>query len=425
MRLVPILNATLVSAVLYVLVFEREALLAFAGYASQPQSSTTDAAPPEIFAKGPVGSQSAPAQVVGAVSVQVHQSMARDVASGVLTRGQTEATRRVEARSETAGRVISDPKRRGAVIAAGDVLCELDAGPRAAQLAEAQAKLAEAQLSATASAALQKGGYRSETAALSATAALQGAQAAVAATQKELDRLIITAPFNGVLEEDTAELGAYLAAGGLCARVIALDPIKLVGFLPETEVDKVTLAAQVGAELATGQRILGQVTYLSRSADATTRTFRVEAEVPNAEFTIREGQTVEMMIATAGARAHLLPGSALTLNDAGVLGVRLAVGDAARFMPVTLLRDTPDGVLVTGLPDRADVIVRGQEYVTEGTPLIVTVDTDAPVSSNPAPSNPMPSAPEGATPAEAEALGENAGAAPEMPLRNAPQGTAQ
>jgi multidrug efflux system membrane fusion protein len=121
-----------------------------------------------------------------------------------------------------------------------------------------------------------------------------------------------------------------------------------------------------------------------------------------------------MMIATAGARAHLLPGSALTLNDAGVLGLRLAMGDEARFMPVELLRDTPDGVLVTGLPDRADVIVRGQEYVTEGTPLIVSLDTDADTD-----------APMAVDPAAAETLGDAASEASNTAPQNVPQGAAQ
>ncbi len=44
----------------------------------------------------------------------------------------------------------------------------------------------------------------------------------------------------------------------------------------------------------------------------------------------------------------------------------MAEGDFARFMPVRLLRDTPDGVWVGGLPNEVDVIVVGQEYVIDG-----------------------------------------------------------
>ena len=78
---------------------------------------------------------------------------------------------------------------------------------------------------------------------------------------------------------------------------------------------------------AGGAQVVGKVTFLSRSADPTTRTFRVEIEVPNKELKIRDGQTAEILIGAAGAQAHLVPGSALTLNNDGALGLR-AVDDA-------------------------------------------------------------------------------------------------
>ncbi|WP_415184336.1 efflux RND transporter periplasmic adaptor subunit [Phaeovulum sp.] len=359
MRLVPVLNAVLVFAVLYALVFERDRLMAFAGKETQEPALTA-----------------APAGGADAVLVQVRRSVAKPVDQGVLTRGQTEATRRVEVRAETTGRVITDPLRRGAQVIAGQTLCRLDPGTRAAMLSEAEARLTEARLSATAAARLQEGGYRSQTAAASATAALQAAKAGVQAAQKDIDRLTITAPFAGILESDAAEIGSFLVAGGLCATVIALDPIKLVGFVPETEIDRITPAALVGARLATGREITGRVTFISRVADPATRTFRVEAELPNPALSIREGQTVEMIIQSEGTTGHLLPASALTLDDSGTLGLRLAVDGRARFVPVTLLRDTPLGVWLSGLPDTVDVIVVGQEYVTEGTPLTISYTAD-------------------------------------------------
>jgi multidrug efflux system membrane fusion protein len=49
------------------------------------------------------------------------------------------------------------------------------------------------------------------------------------------------------------------------------------------------------------------------------------------------------------------------------LGLRV-LGDAntVRFVPVTLIRDTAQGVWVAGLPREASVIVVGQEFVTDG-----------------------------------------------------------
>lgn len=189
----------------------------------------------------------------------------------------------------------------------------------------------------------------------------------MATAETEIDRLEITAPFAGLLESDTAELGSLMQPGGLCATVIQLDPIKLVGFVPETEVDRVEVGALAGARLVSGREVQGRVTFLSRSADPTTRTFRTEIQVANPDFSIRDGQTAEILIAADGLMAHKVPQSALTLNSEGKLGLRTVSGDdLVEFVPITLLRDTIDGVWVTGLPDQADVIVVGQDFVTAG-----------------------------------------------------------
>jgi multidrug efflux system membrane fusion protein len=91
--------------------------------------------------------------------------------------------------------------------------------------------------------------------------------------------------------------------------------------------------------------------------------------VPNADLSIRDGITAEIRVALEGTPAHLVPQSALTLDDAGRLGLRAVVDDTARFMPVEVVRDAVDGVWVTGLPESLDVIVVGQNFVTDGQPV--------------------------------------------------------
>jgi len=207
----------------------------------------------------------------------------------------------------------------------------------------------------------------------SAKAGIQSAETSVASAEKEIERLDIRAPFAGLLESDTAELGSLLQAGSLCATIIQLNPIKLVGFVPETEVDRVTPGSIAGAVLASGREVIGEVTFLSRSADQATRTFRVEVTVDNSDLSIRDGQTAEIFIASDGANAHLIPQSALTLNNEGTLGVRLVSADnRADFAPVTVLRDTNEGIWVGGLAPEVNIIVVGQEYVTSGVPVDVT-----------------------------------------------------
>ncbi|MBS8227869.1 efflux RND transporter periplasmic adaptor subunit [Vannielia litorea] len=413
MRLFSILIALCVAAVLYLVVMQRDVLLSFAGGGTEPEAPVAEAeeAPRTVEEDGTGAGE---ARVV---SVMAIDSVAREVDSAVVTRGRTEAARQVIVRAETSGQVISEPLRKGAFVEAGQMLCEIDPGTRETQVAQAEAQLAsaraslpeaqarvaearaaleEAQINNRAASQLSEGGFASETrvastraAVSSAEAALEAAQsgvegaksqvqtaeAAVAAAQKEIERLTITAPFSGLLESDSAELGVLLQAGSDCATILQLDPIKLVGFIPETEVGRVETGAQAGARLATGEEVTGQVTFLSRSADSSTRTFRVEVQVPNPDLAIRDGQTVEIAISAEGANAHLLPQSALTLDDDGALGVRwVDEENKARFAPVSVLRDTVDGIWVTGLPEEARVITRGQEYVVEGVPVKVTLE---------------------------------------------------
>lgn len=406
MKIVSIVTAIIVSAALYLIVFERDQVLAFANSSPAPEITveveTTDSVTEETTAEN-------------AVRVVAMRSTAQTIDSAVILRGRTEAARQVTVAAETSGLVVSDPLRKGAFVNAGDRLCQLDPGTREASLAEARARLTEAQsrvpeaqgavaeanarvreaeINLNAASQLSQDGFASETRLVSAQAAMdgatagvqraisgvaaaeagiEGAQAAIASAEREIDRLTITAPFSGLLETDTAELGALMQPGTPCATIIQLNPIKLVGYVPEADVSKITVGALAGARLTNGKEVRGQVTFVSRSADETTRTFRVEVDVPNDDMTISDGQTAEIMVASDGRTAHLIAQSSLTLDDEGVLGVRTVSQDnLAAFMPVTLLRDTAEGVWVTDLPDMIDIITVGQEFVVDGVPVAPT-----------------------------------------------------
>ncbi|MGZ2258490.1 efflux RND transporter periplasmic adaptor subunit [Roseobacter sp. A03A-229] len=411
MRIFSVLAALIVAGLLALFILDRPRLMAIFG-------GDTSAEETEEAAETPEGVED---EVTSLVKVVVLRSTARQIDTAVALRGQTEAARTVDVRAETSAVVVSEPLRKGARVTAGQEMCRLDEGTRGTALAQARAQLdeararvpesearlaqslaqlEEARINLNASSKLSEGGFASTTrvanteAALataeagveSARAGLQGAQsgiqsaqASVATAEKEIERLIIRAPFDGVLESDTAELGSLLQAGSLCATIIQLDPIKLVAFVPETEVGRVEFGATASARLvrgsgvlagntsARGKEVQGPVTFLSNSADETTRTFRVEIEVPNGDNLIRDGQTAEILISAEGATAHLLPQSALTLNDEGTLGVRtIDEADIVEFHPVSLMRDTPEGVWLTGLDDTANVIVLGQEFVIAG-----------------------------------------------------------
>ena len=408
MRIVSLITAVAVVAILYVLVFERDVLRGFSDGENIEELANDLGDGPELNTEVETV-KSKPEKSKKLISVVVVESSAKTIDSAVVLRGETAAARLVEVRSETSGQVINEPLKKGATISQGQVLCKLDPGTRQASLSdavaglaeakarvpetqakldEAKARLAEAKINFNAANKLSEGGYASETRVASAEAAvraaeasiasatagfdstrskIQSAEASVAIANKEIERISLTAPFDGILETDTAELGTLLQPGALCAKIIQLNPIKFVGFVPETELGRVIKGSTATAKLLNGQEIQGAVTFVSRSADQTTRTFRVEIEADNADLSISKGQTAEISIASDGTQAHLLPQSALTLDDSGALGVR-TVDEQSQvlFFETDLIRDTMKGVWLKGLPEKTNVIVLGQEYVTDG-----------------------------------------------------------
>ncbi len=363
MRPIPIITALLTVAILFIMVFQREALRDFVGLGTPATTVESDGEP------APADRD---ADAVDPVAVVAMTSQAQDIDTGVLVRGETQAMRSVTLVSETTGRVSAPPVAKGRTVAEGDILCELDPGTREISVVQAEAQVAEARKNLMAAESLSVDGFASETRVLSARSAFESAQAGLEQAKAALEDTKITAPFAGIIEGDVPEIGTLLQPGGVCAQIVQLDPMKLVGNVAEASVSRIDTGAQVGARLATGEQMIGQLSFIGRSADPVTRTFRVEAEVPNPDLAIRAGQAVEMLIASTGQRAHLVPQSALTLNDAGDLGIRTAgEDDVATFMPVDLVRDSTDGVWVTGLPETVDVIVVGQDYVKDGVPISV------------------------------------------------------
>lgn len=299
-------------------------------------------------------------------SVVALKSTARPYIDTLVLRGRTEANRRVDVKSEIGGLVISAPLEKGTQVKAGEVLCQVKMGDREAEMTEAMARLREAEIEFQAAEKLAKKGYAAETTANTKSAALEAARARVLRAEINIGRLQIKAPFDGVLISDTAELGELMQSGATCASLIALDPIKLVAFAPERMVDVLSNGAAVHGSLITGRKVEGEITYIARAADRDTRTYLIEATSENPDLSIRDGMTAELRIDLEGQKAHLLPQTALTLDNDGLLGVRLIKDGQAWFTAVDILRDQPDGVWVAGLPDNAEVIVVGQEFVTEG-----------------------------------------------------------
>ncbi|MFI4976085.1 MAG: efflux RND transporter periplasmic adaptor subunit [Caulobacterales bacterium] len=285
----------------------------------------------------------------------------------LTVRGRTQAARTVVVRSETAGVVASTPVMQGTYVRGGTVLCRLSVDAREAAVAEANANLRSKQLQMQASQNLAARGFRSQTQVLADQASLDAADATVRQAEVALAQVNLKAPFAGVFDHRDAEVGTYLAPGQSCGTMIELDPILIVGDLPETETGKVLVGAAVTAKLVSGETITGHVRFVAHDADPSTRTYRVEVTARNPGAAVRSGLSADIQVDAGRGAAHLVPVAALVLDSAGRQGVRwVDAAGAVRFTPVTVLEETPEGLWVAGLHGPTRVITVGQSYVSEG-----------------------------------------------------------
>ncbi len=164
-----------------------------------------------------------------------------------------------------------------------------------------------------------------------------------------------------------AEVGSYLAIGGSCGSMIELDPLLIVGDVPETEASKLHVGAAATAQLVSGETLSGKIRYVASDADPQTRTYHLEIAVPNPRLAAKSGLSATVKIQAGIGPAHLVPVSALVLDVAGRQGVRYVVdNNRVAFSPVTVIEETAGGMWVAGLRGPTRVITVGQSYVNEG-----------------------------------------------------------
>ena len=285
----------------------------------------------------------------------------------VVVRGRTQATRTVVVRSETAGTVAAAPVMQGTFVKQGAVLCHLAVDARQAALDQARAQQKSMQLAQQQNEELAKKGFRSPMQLLTSQANLDASAAAVRQGEIALAQVNIKAPFSGVFDHRDAEVGAYLGPGQPCGTMIEIDPLLVVGDVPETAAASLKVGALATARLVSGQTLTGHIRYVAHDADPQTRTYHLEVTVPNPKLDVRSGLSAELHIGAGSGPEHLVPVSSLVLDSAGRQGVRYVLGDGrVASAPITVMEETPQGLWVKGLNGPVQLIVVGQSYVADG-----------------------------------------------------------
>lgn len=296
----------------------------------------------------------------------------------IRLRGRTEPLRAVTLRSQIEASVERTPVDPGTRVKEGELICKLFEGEIPYRLAEARSLAEARKMEADAAKELQARGNRSDLQTAQAEAAFEAAKAQVAFWEVQRYHTNIRAPFDGLVDDRAAEEGSLLRIGDACALLVQTDPFLAVGELSEDQVARISPGQPAEVRLADGRTLNGRVRFIAATAQDRTRTFRVEVELPNPDGRLRDGLSADIALPVAARTAHLLPAALLVLNTEGALGVRAVDADGrARFLPVEILGDGPDGLWIGGLPQRLRLITAGQNFIIDGEPVRV-LDPGAP-----------------------------------------------
>jgi multidrug efflux system membrane fusion protein len=294
--------------------------------------------------------------------------------------GRTEADRKMMLTARVDG-VVSELKvRRGSIVKQGDVIAVLSDEAREARVLQARAMLTQRKTELAAKMKLVEQGTMPKLEAVNLETLYKAAEAGLAAAEAEKDRSVIRAPWTGIVNDVPVEIGQAVMSfqGKDLVQIVSVDPILAVVEVAERNLHGVHLGDMAEVRLVTGHKAQGKVRFISKSASQSTRTYRVDVEVPNPNSTIPDGITAEVAIPLAAVPAVQVPRSALTFSSTGELGVRIVgAADTVAFVPVSLVEDQQQFMWVAGIPDGARVIVQGQDFVREGQ-VVEAIDAQAP-----------------------------------------------
>jgi membrane fusion protein, multidrug efflux system len=186
----------------------------------------------------------------------------------------------------------------GARVKAGQVLVELDSKAERAQLAsiEARKELATVNVGRTrklvADNAIAKAQLDTDESALKTSSADLGALKA------QIERKLVRAPFSGRLGIRQINLGQYLNPGTPVTELEATDMVFVDFSLPQQRLQTVSVGmpVRVSVEGIAGPSAEGTIAAINSTVDATTRTLKLRATVPNKDEKLRPGMFAKVAV---------------------------------------------------------------------------------------------------------------------------------
>ena len=346
-------------------------------------------------------------QARAAVSVAVAVVQGVDEPVTIEATGSFLADESSDVAPEASGRVVATPVDVGQFVQRGAILVRLqgvDAGLRldearaAVARAEASVKLAEsqnalAQTTAQRYASLLATGDVSRTVAdqarteaetslqnvNTARATLAQARAQLALAEKAVADVVVAAPFSGFISERKVSLGEYVQPSTAVVTLLKIDPLRLQLTMPGVQAGQVAVGQRVTATVDAypDKTFEGRVTAVNPQISAESRSFAVEARVPNPDAVLKPGMFAVASIDQGRTRRTLLVPRRTVIEDVNTNSYRVYAVDKdnrARVRVVQLAaRQQGESIrIVSGLQEGERVALTNLADLYDGAEVTIT-----------------------------------------------------
>ncbi|MGJ9416378.1 efflux RND transporter periplasmic adaptor subunit [Massilia sp. CMS3.1] len=311
----------------------------------------------------------------------VRAAVLAEGAAGASAEFSGEVRPRIESRLgfRVAGKITAREVDVGTLVKQGQVLMQLD--PQDLKLAAtgAQASLRAAETNRDLADADYKRYQELRTKNFVSQSVLDTKRAALRAAQAEADAAraafrgqsnqagyaSLVSDVDGVVTSIDAEVGQVVNAGTPVVRVARTDELDVVIGIPEDRVGDLRRASSVTVRIwsSPDQPIAGRVREVSPIADPATRTYTAKIAIPP-RAGVRLGMTAAVQVASKNGGTGLRAPLTSLHHEKGVTGVWLVENGAVRRVPVTIVGQAGNDVLL------GEGVKAGQTVVTAGVNLL-------------------------------------------------------
>ncbi|WP_421724378.1 efflux RND transporter periplasmic adaptor subunit [Bauldia sp.] len=310
---------------------------------------------------GFAGFGAAPTVVAAPVEIDSAGTSVRAIGTAV-------AAREVALQSQVTGIVVEVNFVPGGEVEAGEVLVHLEDDDERVAVDLAALAVESAQETLERTERLSETG--SVTAVTLSEARREEQRAAIDLRRAEIElaKRSIMAPFDGVIGLSSISTGDLVTSSTTIATLADLSSITVSFDVPERVARDIALGQAVTATAPAlpGETIVGELTAIDNRIDATTRTLRVEATLPNPGEDLRPGMAVNIGLAVDSEPQPAVPSLAIQWDRDGSFVWKLE-GDAVTRVPVQVIVRRSGAVTVAGDLTADDrIIVEGVLGLREG-----------------------------------------------------------